>query len=406
MRGQLVKWLKGKQSNLQMLSKLSLAPEAANAQLFWVASVDKYFAAIVHPVAQPNKDFPNWAKLSNASYNDPKLKQNPSAPSVGTDNNSFKIQVKPFNIEPAQQKNFSFMVYLGAKDKTLFEKDETYSGLGFINAIDFQTCCSWGFIKSMAFFIVFLMTKLYVVIPNYGIVIIIFVLIVRICLHPLTKKSQTSMMKMQKLGPMAEEIKKKYANNKAEMNKQMMTLYKEHGASPVIGCLPMFVQMPIWIALYSAIYASIELRGAEFLPFWITDLSAPDALVRFKAFTLPLLNARIDAFNLLPVLLGVSMFLQQKLMPHSSGSASPQAAQQQKMMQWMMPIMMLLFLYKAPSGLNLYIMTSTFAGVIEQVVIRKHLREKEAAESTGVIPVTKKTGGKTKKKKPKPFTKY
>ncbi len=163
------------------------------------------------------------------------------------------------------------------------------------------------------------------------------------------------------------------------------------------------VQMPLWIALYSAIYASIELRGAAFLPFWITDLSVPDALFRFKTVTLPIFG-KLTSFNLLPLMMGVAFYLQQKLMPKpAAATASPQAAQQQKMMMIMMPIMFPLMLYKAPSGLNLYIMASTFAGVIEQFVIRKHIREKEQDESKGMVAVTKKTGGKIKKKKPKPF---
>jgi len=217
------------------------------------------------------------------------------------------------------------------------------------------------------------------------------------------------MMKMSKLAPKAEEIKQKHANNKAEMNKQMMALYKEHGAAPILGCLPMLLQMPIWIALYSAIYAGIEFRGAKFLPFWITDLSSVDALFYLPAAAekIPFIGSFIGtSFNLLPILLGAAMFVQQKFMPSSASATNPQAAQQQKMMMWMMPIMMLLFLYRAPSGLNLYIMSSTVAGLVEQYVIRKHIQEKDAAEQVGLVPTTSKLGGKLKKKKPKPPIKF
>jgi len=212
------------------------------------------------------------------------------------------------------------------------------------------------------------------------------------------------MSKFSKLAPRAEQIKKKYANNKAEMNKQIMALYKEQGASPIMGFLPMIFQMPVWIALYSAINASIELRGAAFLPVWITDLSAPDALIRFSAITLPLFG-KLDSFNLLPILMGLAMYLQQKLTPSPAAAGNPQAAQQQKMMMIMMTLMFPLLLYKAPSGLNLYIMSSLFAGVIEQHIIRKHIKEKEQNQATGLVSATSKTGGKVKKKKPKPFYK-
>jgi YidC/Oxa1 family membrane protein insertase len=172
-----------------------------------------------------------------------------------------------------------------------------------------------------------------------------------------------------------------------------------------MGMLPMMVQMPIWIALYSAVYSSIELRGAAFLPFWITDLSAPDALFRFPAFTLPLFG-KLDSFNLLPILMGVAFYLQQQLMPSQANTAAnPQMAQQQKMMKIMMPLLFPLMLYKGPSGVNLYIMASTFAGVIESYVIRKHIKEQEEEESKGLVATTSKAGGKVKKKKPKPFYK-
>ena len=310
-----------------------------------------------------------------------------------------------FEMTAGGTREFKFQLYLGPKDKTLFEKDELYSRLGFINVIDFRACFG-NLFRPLSFMVLAIMKWMHGWIGNYGVVIIIFVLVIRILLHPITKKSQISMMKMSKLAPQAEEIKKKYANNKAEQQKQMMALYKEQGASPILGCLPMFLQMPIWIALYSAIYASIDLRGAAFLPFWITDLSAPDALFPLPAATeaIPFIGSFLGtSFNLLPILLGISMFLQQKLMSSSSATAaSSQAAQQQKMMMWMMPIMMLVFLYRAPSGLNLYIMASTAGGVFEQYVIRKHIREREARESIGLVSVTSKTGGKLKKKKPKP----
>ncbi|MHC4126520.1 MAG: YidC/Oxa1 family membrane protein insertase [Planctomycetota bacterium] len=128
-------------------------------------------------------------------------------------------------------------------------------------------------------------------------------------------------------------------------------------------------------------------------------------MFRFSAVTLPLLG-KLDSFNLLPILMGMAFYLQQKLTPHQqAASTSSQMAQQQKMMMIMMPLMFPLLLYKAPSGVNLYIMASTFAGVIEQYFVRKHIREKEQDESNGLVSVTSKTGGKVKKKKPKPFFK-
>jgi YidC/Oxa1 family membrane protein insertase len=371
----------------------------------WAAVVNKYFAAIVVPVPDEGKDSCDWVTDRMGRFYNP---DGDSKGDSGDETLGLDLRLATNTLAAAGQagcsKTYRFQLYIGPKDKSLFDKHELYRRLGFVHTIDFMGCCcpAW-MINPLAFGILAIMKWMYAVIPNYGIVIIILVFLMRLVLHPITKKSQVSMSKMSKLAPRAEEIKKKYANNKAEMNKQMMALYREQGASPIMGMLPMMAQMPIWIALWSAVYASIDLRGAAFLPFWITDLSAPDALFRFPAVTLPLVG-KLDSFNLLPILMGVAFYLQQKLMP-SPAAANPQAAQQQKMMQIMLPLMFPFFLYKGPSGVNLYIMASTFAGVVEQQVIRKHIQEKEKKETEGLVAATNKTRGKVKKKKPKPFFK-
>jgi len=382
----------------------------AGVDFLWVAAVNKYFAAVLVPLPEEGKDYCDWVMDKTGRFYNP---DDDSKADSGDETIGLDLKIASSTLAAAGQANssktYKFQLYIGPKDKSLFDKNQRYRELGFVQTIDFLSCCCpASIINPLAFAILAIMKWMYGIIGNYGLVIIILVLLMRLAMHPVTKKSQVSMNKMTKLAPKAEEIRKKYAGNKAEMNKQMMALYKEQGASPIMGFLPMIVQMPIWIALWSAVYASIELRGAPFLPFWITDLSAPDALFRFPAVTLPLLG-KLDSFNLLPILMGVAFYLQQKLMPSQSAApTSPQAAQQQQMqktMMIMMPLMFPLMLYKAPSGVNLYIMASTFAGVFEQYVIRKHIREKEEAESKGLVAATSKTGGKVKKKKPKPFYK-
>lgn len=384
--------------------KQELFHKNADYKFLWLAETNKYFATIVRPVPQEaNSLSADWLTGKCAIAYDPDGKAESS-----DENEATFFRTVTFKIAPAGQQKCDFQIYIGPKDRDLFNTTLLYNRLGFIRVIDFQACMGDTF-RSLSFFILAAMDWMFGFIPNYGVVIIIFVFIVRVLLHPITKKSQVSMMKMSKLGPMAEEIKQKYANNKAEMQKKLAALYREQGATPILGCLPMLLQMPIWIALYSAIYAGIEFRGAAFLPFWITDLSNSDAVFMLPAATakIPFIGAFIGtSFNLLPLLLGVAMFAQQKLTPSSAPSSNPQAAQQQKMMLWMMPIMMIMFLYRAPSGLNLYIMASTTAGVVEQYVIRKHIREKEAAEQSTLVPTTSKLGGKLKKKKPKPPIKF
>jgi YidC/Oxa1 family membrane protein insertase len=401
---------KAKKTNNQ--DDLQLRHKKAGAHFIWAATTNKYFAAILRPVPQENEQWPQSITVGAAQYYDPGLADKKPD---GDENSSFSLRTSVIELsqagQPNSSKDFEFQLYLGPKDKDIFDKNDLYKKLAYFHTIDFRDCCcpAW-MIHPLAFGIMGLMKWMYTIMGpfgNYGIVIMILVFLVRILMHPVTKKSQVSMMKMQKLGPKMEEIKKKYANNKAELNKQVMALYKEQGVSPFASMLPMMLQMPIWIALWTAVYTSIDLRGAPFLPFWITDLSVPDALIRFKEITIPLVGWQIDSFNLLPILMGVVMYLQQKLMPHSSSAQTDsQVAQQQKMMMVMMTLMFPIMLYKGPSGVNLYIMSSITAGVIEQMVIRRHIRRKEAEEATGLVSVTSKTGGKVRKKKPKPFFKY
>ncbi|MCD6175422.1 MAG: YidC/Oxa1 family insertase periplasmic-domain containing protein [Planctomycetes bacterium] len=388
----------------------------AENDLAWSALTNKYFAAIVRPIPIETQDAP-WLKFEKAQYY--------PAPTQSDDdkdlqNGSFSMTSQPITLASAGQDNaqqsFSLQMYVGPKDKKVFKKNAIYHSLQYFKTIDFRgCCCPQNVIAPMAFGIMWLMNTMFTLmgpLGNYGVVIMVLVGLVRLAMHPITKKSQVSMMKMQKLAPKMKEIQAKYAGNKQEMNKQVMAMYRDHGASPISGMLPMMLQMPIWIALWTAVYTSIDLRGAGFLPVWITDLSMPDQLFAIpfaaKVQTLPYIGSFFpDYFNLLPILMGVVMYLQQKMMPSAQASAStnPQMAQQQKMMMIMMPLLFPIMLYSGPSGVNLYIMSSISAGVIEQKIIRKHLKEKDEQDSIGKVPVTSKTGGKLKKKKPKPMYK-
>jgi YidC/Oxa1 family membrane protein insertase len=167
-----------------------------------------------------------------------------------------------------------------------------------------------------------------------------------------------------------------------------MKLYREHGINPatqMLTCLPMMIQMPIWIALFFSLSNNIRMRHQPFHGTWIHDMTAPDALIGFSSpLHVPLFGWEIHAFNLLPILLGVFMYLQQKLQPKPkpNPNATDQQRQQQEMMQKMMPlmsVMMLILFYNAPSGLTLYIMSSSFFGMIEQHLIRRHIKRDEAA---------------------------
>jgi YidC/Oxa1 family membrane protein insertase len=201
------------------------------------------------------------------------------------------------------------------------------------------------------------------------------------------------MMKMGKMGPEIERLKKKYGDNKEELNRAMMQVYKEQGATPILGCLPMFLQMPIWVALYASLQNTFELRHASFLYglTWIHDLAKPDRLFWFPNHPINLIFIHFDAINLLPIFMAVVYWLNQKFTPKPPAT-TPEQEQQQKMMQWM-SLLFPIFLYNGPAGLNLYIVTSTGVGILESKRIRDHIKQREEAEKEGRVFVepTRKT---------------
>ncbi len=404
------------QINIKKAGKAKSAEELElrnNSNPFlWAAVTNKYFAAIAVPVPPTNERYCKWISDKSARFYNPDRdeKQNSSNETIGIDFRVATQKLGPAGTDHSRT-DYKIVIYLGPKDKGLFDRNAEYTRLGFIHTIDFPACCCPGaIIRPLAFFIIWLMNVLYSGIPNYGIVIIVLVFVVRLILHPVTKAGQVRMNRFTKIlsAPEVAEIRKKYAKNRIEMQKRISEFQKSRGVSPMDalwGMLPMMVQMPLWIALWSAVNASIDLRGAAFLPVWITDLSVPDAFVRWPAVTVPFLGFKITSLNLLPILMGVAFYLQQKTMPQQA-AATPEAEQQQKIMKIMMLVLFPVMLYSAPSGVSLYIMASSFAGAFEQYIIRKHIREKEQAESRGLVEVTSKTGGKVKKKKPKPFFRY
>ncbi len=195
-------------------------------------------------------------------------------------------------------------------------------------------------------------------ISNYGIILIIFSIIIKVVLYPLTKSSMTSMRKMQKLQPMMDEIRQKYKDDPQKMNQQVMRLYKEYGVNPAGGCLPMLLQLPILYALWAVFSATIELRQAAFFG-WIKDLSTPDVIATLPV-RLPIVN--IDQISGLAVLMGVTMFIQQKMSVKDP---------RQKMMVWMMPVMLTLLFNSFPSGLNLYYFVFNLLSIAQQAYVNK-----------------------------------
>lgn len=206
---------------------------------------------------------------------------------------------------------------------------------------------------------------------NMGFSILLLTLSVRTVLFPFNLKAQVSMLKMSELQPDIKELKEKYKNDQQQMSMEQMKLFRERGVNPLAGCLPMFIQMPVFISLFSAIGEGFQLRHAEFLG-WIQDLSSPDRFaVVDLGFTFPFLGNQDGTFNinLLVFLYAITLGIQQSLMPKNK---DPQQQQAQKMMKIML-YSFAIILYNYSSGLMLYFIGSNCLGIVESLTIRKKI---------------------------------
>jgi YidC/Oxa1 family membrane protein insertase len=249
-----------------------------------------------------------------------------------------------------------FIVYAGPLDHGRLKK----LGHGLDQAVDF----GWSWISPLSKLIFRFMLFVHKGIPNYGVVIILLSALTKLLFWPLTQKSFKSMREMQKLQPAMAELKEKYKDDPQKLNKAMMALYKERGVNPLGGCFPMLLQTPVFIALFNVLRTTIELRGAPFV-LWIRDLSAPDVVAQLP-FSLPFIG---NAISLLPILMGVAMFVQQKMQ-----STDPKQAT----LTYMMPILFTFLFFRFPSGLVLYWLVNNVLTIGHQYLLTRADEGQEA----------------------------
>jgi YidC/Oxa1 family membrane protein insertase len=234
----------------------------------------------------------------------------------------------------------SYVIYTGPKDVDILET----AGHDLFASMDY------GFLAFVAEPIHQLMRWFHSVVGHWGLAIILLTLLIKLCLLPLTQKSFMAMQKMQKLKPDLDALKKTHGEDKQAFNKAMFALYKKHNVNPLGGCLPMVLQMPIWIALYRTIAGAVELYHTP-LGLWIDDLSAS------------------DPYFIMPVCMGALMVVQNAI----SGSTASMDGMQAKLMKWGMPIMFTTFMMFLPSGLVLYILVNTVLTIFQNLYIRRGL---------------------------------
>jgi YidC/Oxa1 family membrane protein insertase len=218
----------------------------------------------------------------------------------------------------------------------------------------------WSWLEPLTLFFELALDWLYVFIPNYGWCIIVLTILVRLVTAPLMVRQMRSAERMREVQPKIKALQERYADDRQKQSEEMMKLYREEQINPLGGCLPLLLQMPVLIGLFYALRTSIGLRHAPWI-FWIDDLSQPATL-----FTIPGVDFPV---RVLPLIMGASMFVQQKMMPQT-GMDPVQA----RMMLIMMPGMMLLVSYTFPSGLVLYWTVSNLLGIAHQYWVRNHLQ--------------------------------
>jgi YidC/Oxa1 family membrane protein insertase len=264
---------------------------------------------------------------------------------------AIQLYFDPVLLPPGQAASREYRAYLGPKEVELLE--------AFSPSAVASIALGWSLVAPMTRAFVWLLAVFHSFIPNYGWAIIVLTIVVRMGMAPLTIKQMRSMERMRRIQPKVKEIQEKFADDRQKQSEAMMSLYRQEKVNPLGGCLPMVLQLPVFIGLFYALRSSIQLRQAPFIG-WIDDLSAPDLLFTVPGTDFP--------FRVLPLLMGASMFFQQKMTPMQMDPA------QARMMMVMMPVMMTVISYTFPSGLVLYWMMSNVLAITHQLWIGRHMK--------------------------------
>ncbi|WP_052881217.1 membrane protein insertase YidC [Kiritimatiella glycovorans] len=327
------KWFKKEGHPLELVRQ----PEDWAGPVDWVAAKNKFFVQILNPEADTTRGMRIEARRDPESADDT------------VDRLAVAARFDPVVLSAGEPLELEHRYYVGPKKLKILQDLGAHQ----------DRVMELGWFRFIGRPLLKVLNGIHAVLPNYGVAIILLTMLVRIIFWPVTHKSTESMKRMQKIQPLMKEIREKHKDNPQKMQQELMALYKEHKVNPMGGCLPMLIQIPVFIALFWVLRSAIELRFASFL--WVADLSEPENLF---ADALPI------ALNILPLVMAGTMFLQQKLTPTAGDP------QQQKMMMFM-PVMLLFILYPMPSGLVLYWTTSNLLMIV-QLLWR---RRKEAGEA-------------------------
>jgi YidC/Oxa1 family membrane protein insertase len=344
-------FINGKRKNVKANDVLDSRPA-------WAAIAGKYFTFIAIPyLAQYSVSFSERAEPGIASAS------------------RFNIIRPAINVSKAAD---TYRFYLGPKTQealSIYNTGKNEFGLKDTSLAE-VTSSSWGVLAPLEKLLKWLLLLFYRVVPNYGVAIILLTLLIKILFFPLTKKGSEGTLRMQALAPKIKELQEKYKDNPQKMNAEMAAFYQREKYNPLSGCLPMLLQLPIFLAMYNLFNNHFDLRGAMFIPGWIPDLSVPEALLNFpENFKLPILGW--TALRGLPFIYVGSQLLYGKV----TQTPGQQTNNQMKFMLYVMPLVFFFILYNVPSGLLIYWIFSNILTLVQQVIINKYiLAKKELVE--------------------------
>jgi YidC/Oxa1 family membrane protein insertase len=359
--------------------------EPTDSEFDFVAVDARYFSAAVIPMADGDDPKPSFFRMQPLVVGDVDDSRLP------TTNTSFRLITKPVDLAEGPLKH-SYAVFLGPKEKDVLSQQAT--------DLEELIYYGWPVFSHVARIMVRILHFFYSLPPyNYGVAIILLTVLVRLCMFPLSRKQALGAQKMQKIQPELKRLAEKHKNDYEGRAKAQRELFRKHNYNPASGCLPIFVQLPIFIGLYKGLSLATELRQAPLIPgfYWCSDLSAPDRLWHWKDYLPDFLASETGYlgpyFNLLPIITIVLFIVQQKMfMPPPTDE---QQRLQQKMMNFMMIFMGIMF-FKVPSGLCIYFIASSLWGIAERKLLPKIAHETEEAPVPAVADARKAVSEKGK----------
>ncbi len=325
----------------------------------WICVKDNYFVTIMRP------SFSGYISKFLILRQDKAYKDD-----------AFGVELSPFSIEPRGSKTFDISYYVGPKKEDILnmadgewlnKNDSGGKTRSYYMFFMWWPVFNW-FMKPIEWLLVKLMYIISLGVPNWGLIIILLAIIIKLCLSPLSIQAARSIKRSNLLQPKLKSLQEKYRNDQTTLNQKMAELYKKEKVNPLGGCLPMLLQIPVFFALLRVLSNSVELKGASFL--WMSDLTQPDTLFKMSLPILP------NTFNLLPIIMTGIQIVQMKLQSMKTVPGSNQ--QQNALNTYLLPIIFLFIFWSMPAGLVLYWTIQSIYTIFEQEIINldKHIQLK------------------------------